>query len=185
MKMLRDLMSSLPAGARVLDAGCGAGVPVAQALSEQFNVTGIDISSTQIDLARQLVPRASFMIGDIGAIDLPGTTFDAICSFFAIIHVPREEHRSILRGFHRLLAPDGLLLLSTGSSDNPDDVENNWLDAGAPMYWSHYDRDTNLRMIAEEGFSIIDQRTIQEDPEFGGGSHLFVLAQARGRPTGK
>src|ERR1700733_1918620 len=56
---LNKLMSLLPAGATVLELGCGAGVPCTQTLvANGFDVTGNDISAAQIELAKQHVPEA-------------------------------------------------------------------------------------------------------------------------------
>jgi hypothetical protein len=44
------------------------------------------------------------------------------------------------------------------------------------MYWSHYDRDTYLRMLTELGFQIIWSRLVAEEG-CEGAKHLFVLAQ--------
>jgi ubiquinone/menaquinone biosynthesis C-methylase UbiE len=41
---LAVLEAELPDGARILDLGCGAGIPVARDLAERFEVTGVDIS---------------------------------------------------------------------------------------------------------------------------------------------
>jgi ubiquinone/menaquinone biosynthesis C-methylase UbiE len=179
VRLLAELAERLPDGARVLDAGCGAGVPVAGLLSERFRVTGVDISAAQIALARELAPDAEFIQADMATLDFPDGSFDAIVSYFAIIHVPRDEHSAVLANFHRMLTPGGLLLLSTGAGDNPDDTEENWLGGGATMYWSHYGHAENLRMISAAGFDIIWDRLVTEDAEFGGGSHLFVLATRR------
>ncbi len=89
VSFLQDLPDRLPGTAQVLDAGCGAGVPVTRWLSERFSATGIDISGEQIRLARRLVPEATFLCHDIAAIDFPDESFDAICSLYAVIHVPR------------------------------------------------------------------------------------------------
>lgn len=176
VELLGEVARRLPEGARVLDAGCGAGVPITQALSERFQVTGVDISAAQIALARENVPTATFIQDDLVTLDLPDASFDAIVSYFAIIHVPREEQPTLLANFHRLLVPGGLLLASMGAGDNPDDTEDNWLDGGATMFWSHYGREENLRMLAEAGFQIIWDRLVTEDEAFGGGRHLFILA---------
>lgn len=55
-----DLSRRLNDGDRVLDLGCGNGIPVSRLLSERFNVTGLDISDVQIERARALVPSAEF-----------------------------------------------------------------------------------------------------------------------------
>ncbi len=180
VRLLTELLERLPAGARVLDAGCGAGVPVASLLSERFHVVGVDISERQVVLARENVRAAEFLQADLVTLDLPDASFDAIVSFYAIIHVPRDEHPTLLANFHRMLVPGGFMLVSMGASDNPDGTEDDWLGGGATMYWSHFGREDNLRMIADAGFQIIWGRLVTEEEEFGGGTHLFVLAT---RPT--
>ena len=66
------LHSLLPAAARVLDAGCGCGVPVARDLvAAGHHVTGVDVSAVQIDRARRLVPAAEFVRADLTTLDLP------------------------------------------------------------------------------------------------------------------
>src|SRR4249920_445047 len=62
---LPRLVAQLPRGGRVLDLGCGCGVPVARALAAEFRVTGVDLSPVQIERARRLVPGATFAIADM------------------------------------------------------------------------------------------------------------------------
>jgi ubiquinone/menaquinone biosynthesis C-methylase UbiE len=176
VQLLQELMQRLSPGAKVLDAGCGAGVPVTRRLSESFSVTGVDFSEAQIRLARRLVPRAQFVLQDITQLAFPDDSFDAICSYYAIIHIPRGEHSSILRNFHRMLRPSGLALLCLGASDLERDIEEDYL--GSRMYWSHFDSKTNLRMIQKTGFDLIWSRTVA-DVSSPGSVHLFVLAQTR------
>jgi len=177
LPLVRELIDRLPEGAAVLDAGCGSGVPVTMALSNHFDVTGVDISETQLEVARRLIPRATFVCRDMTELDFPAGSFDAICSFYAIIHVPRDEHRPLLLDFHRMLKPGGLLLLCMGAGDWPGEVEEFY---GAPMYWSHFDAETNVRMVREAGFAVIWSRMIADtlDPETPS-AHLFVLGQRR------
>jgi SAM-dependent methyltransferase len=117
------------------------------------------------------------MCRDMTELDFPDASFEAICSFYAIIHVPRVAHAGLLRNFQRMLVPGGLALLSLGRTDSEADIEQDWLGAGATMYWSHFDRETNLRLLAGVGFEIVWERLVRESDEFGGGEHLFVLAR--------
>ena len=78
------LTGRLPAGSRVLDVGCGAGVPVAAQLAADFSVTGIDISPKMTALAGSNVPAARFVTADATEIEFPPGSFDAIVSFYAI-----------------------------------------------------------------------------------------------------
>lgn len=168
---LEDLASRLPPDAGVLDVGCGAGVPFTLWLSERFQVTGVDISEEQLNLARQNVPRATFLCLDMVALDVPPQSFDAITCFYAMIHVPRDQHARVLANFNRALKPNGLSLLITGNGDLPDDLDDFF---GAEMYWSHFDRETSLQMIRDAGFEIIWDKVVSDRPS---GSHVLVLAR--------
>jgi ubiquinone/menaquinone biosynthesis C-methylase UbiE len=175
IELLEEMTQRLPVEAKVLDAGCGAGVPVTRILSQSCDVVGVDFSEEQIRLARELVPEAEFICRDITALDFPDESFDAICSYYAIIHIPRNEHQSLLQNFHRMLKASGLVLLCMGAGDLSGGIEEDFF--GARMYWSHFDADTNLKMMVDCGFRIIWSRIITEQLVFGGGQHLFVLAQ--------
>jgi ubiquinone/menaquinone biosynthesis C-methylase UbiE len=174
IRLLDALIARLPAHANVLDAGCGAGVPVAQILSEHFNVTGIDFSEAQIELAKKNVPNARFLCEDMTKLDFPINTFDGITSYYAIIHIPREEHQPLLSNFHRMLKPGGFALLCLGAEHLIDDIDEDYL--GTRMYWSHYDTGTYLKMLTDCGFSLIWSKRV-EDETCEGAGHLFVLMQ--------
>jgi SAM-dependent methyltransferase len=99
--------------------------------------------------------------------------FDALCSYYAIIHVPREEHSKLLMDFHRILKKSGLALLCMGAGDLPEDTADY---QGVEMFWSHYDKETNLKMIRETGFSTLWSKVVR-DPIDAQAAHLFVLGQ--------
>jgi ubiquinone/menaquinone biosynthesis C-methylase UbiE len=172
--LLQDFMERLPTNAHVLDAGCGAGIPISQMLSERFQVTGVDFSEAQIDLARKNVPGARFLCEDMTKLDFPENTFDGITSYYAIIHIPREEHRALLTNFYRMLKPNGIGLLCLGAEHLVDDIDENYL--GARMYWSHYDTETYLNILNECGFSVMWSKRVS-DETCEGAAHLFVLVQ--------
>lgn len=174
VRLLEDLIGRVPAHAQVLDAGCGAGLPVAQILSGRFDVLGVDFSAAQIQLARKFVPNARFVCQDMTKLDLPEATFDAIVSYYAIIHIPRQEHRSLFVSFQRMLKPGGFALLCLGAEHLVNDIDENYL--GTRMYWSHFDADTYLEMLEVTGFKLVWSRIVR-DATCEGGGHLFVLAQ--------
>ncbi len=156
IQLLRLLVERLPQGATVLDAGCGSGYPVAQFLAGFFQVTGMDFSEEQIRLAKRTVPGPTFLCGDITRLPFRDHVFDAVVSYYTIIQVPRSEHRELLLGFHRILRRGGLALLCTGVGDLPSDTGDYH---GAKMFWSHYDSETNLRMMKESNFTILGLRS--------------------------
>jgi ubiquinone/menaquinone biosynthesis C-methylase UbiE len=174
VRLLDDFIKRLPAHAKVLDAGCGAGIPISQMLSERFEVTGVDFSEAQVELAKKNVPGAEFLCEDMTKLSFPDDAFDGIASYYAIIHIPREEHQALLANFHRMLKPGGLTLLCLGAEHLIDDVDENYL--GTRMYWSHFDSETYLSMMKNLGFTVLQSQIVADDTCEGSG-HLFVLAQ--------
>jgi len=171
--LLDQFTKYLEPNAKVLDAGCGAGVPVAKILNERFKVTGVDFSQKQIELAKENVPNAILICQDMTKLDFPTQFFDGICSFYAIIHIPREEHRALLENFYRILKPSGVTLLCLGAEDLLDDTEEDF--HGSRMYWSHFDASTYEVMLSEIGFQLIWSKIVTG--ETYDGKHLFVFAQ--------
>ncbi|QBD82358.1 class I SAM-dependent methyltransferase [Ktedonosporobacter rubrisoli] len=171
------LLDRLPPGAAVLELGCGVGLPTAQLLAQQFHVTGVDISARQIALAQQHVPQATFLQADMTTLTFPSASFDAVCAFYSIISVPRIEHPHLLSAIAHWLKPGGLLIATMGTHDAEEVLKQNWHQWGAPMYWSHFDAQTNQRLVREAGLELIS--TKEESVEQGGRPvpFLWIVAQ--------
>ncbi len=174
IQILHRFTERLSEGAVILDAGCGSGVPVTLQLTARFNVTGVDFSISQLKLAKELVHSADFVCQDLTAMGFAESSFDAICSYYSIIHIPRNYHAQIFADFYRLLSPGGIALFCLGADDLEDDIQDDY--CGTKMYWSHYDAATNLRMMKNTGFLELWSEIIP-DIAFGDGKHLFVLAE--------
>ena len=163
----------VPNNSLVLDAGCGAGNPITQLLSQNHRVIGVDFAFEQLILAHNLIPQAMFACQDIALLGSREGSFDAICSYYAVIHIPRRLHSGIFSQFFNLLKPSGLIFLCLGASDLPEDNVENYF--GSPMYWSHFDAETNIQMLRTTGFKILNSEIV-EDASFTGSGHLFILA---------
>jgi SAM-dependent methyltransferase len=168
------LTSRLPVGARILELGCGAGVPDAKRLAERFRVTGVDISGEQIARARANVPDAEFIEADFTALDLAPGSFDAVAAFYSFNHVPRDLLAGTFARIHAWLVPGGLLLASFGTSDTESWV-GEWL--GTTMFFSSYPRETTSRLLVEAGFErLLDDLGPMQEPE-GEVAFHWVLAR--------
>ncbi len=172
-----ELVSRLRDGARVLELGCGAGVPDTQRLATRFHVTGVDISVEQLRRARAAVPQAEFIHADFTALELEPGSFDAVVSFYAFNHVPRELLAPTFAQIHSWLVPGGLLMTALGVGDT-EAWTGDWL--GAPMFFSSFPRETNARLVKEARFEIIrDELVTFLEPE-GEATFQWVLAMRRG-----
>ncbi|WP_409474178.1 class I SAM-dependent methyltransferase [Streptomyces sp. HC307] len=166
---LAELCGRLPRG-DVLDVGCGSGVPVARALAAAgLQVTGIDISEVQIRRARELVPTAEFMRVDATAAAFGTGSFDAVVSFYALIHLPLAEQPGLLGRIAAWLRPGGWFVATVGHGAWTG-VEEDWLGSGAAMWWSHADAGTYREWIGRAGLTVEREEFV---PEGDGGHALF------------
>jgi ubiquinone/menaquinone biosynthesis C-methylase UbiE len=159
----------LPSRGDVLDVGCGAGVPVTRFLVDAgFNVTGVDVSSSMLALARGHVPEVSLLKMDMRHLAFAADCFDGVCAFYSLFHVPRKEHFQVLFGFNRLLRKGGNLLFSSGRREW-EGVEDFH---GADMFWSHPDREATRQMVIDAGFTV----NMSDVQEHGGEKQYWVMA---------
>src|SRR5687767_7046163 len=106
-----SLAASLAPGARVLDVGCGNGVPLTQALlSRGFEVVGVDSSIRMLERFRVACPRARAVCGTIQSCDLGGMTFDAALAWGVLFHVPHAEQERAIARVASVLNPGGRFL---------------------------------------------------------------------------
>jgi ubiquinone/menaquinone biosynthesis C-methylase UbiE len=98
-------------GSRVLDLGTGAGDAAGRAVERGAEATGIDVSSSMLEIAAGRHPGASFV--QASAADLPfgDGSFDAVVGNNVIQHVGEPEKAA--REMERVLAPGGRVALST------------------------------------------------------------------------
>lgn len=167
---LDEILTRLPGQSAVLDLGCGSGVPVALALAEAgHRVTGVDLSEVQVSRARTRVPAATFIQADATGLHLPAASFDAVLSFYALIHIPLDEQQSLVRRIAEWLRPGGLFVATVGSTAWTG-AEENWLGGNVPMWWSHADASTTRTWLERAGLVVEREEFISE----GSGGHTLL-----------
>jgi len=100
-------------GLRVVDAACGEGYGSALLARTAASVVGADISAQAIEHARQAYgarANLSFVQAPCTKLPLPDASADLFVSFETVEHIREQEE--FLDEIARVLAPDGLLLLS-------------------------------------------------------------------------
>ena len=172
---LERLSELLPEEAAVLELGCGNGEPGARMLAARYRYTGIDLSSEQLRRAQALVPSADFLKADYTRLSWKLGSADAVVALYTFGHVPQGELPDLLSQIASWLRPGGHLLATMSSQDNPDGVYN-WL--GVPMFFSGFDVDANLNLIADAGLELVEHEVVcQDEGEEGNPCFLWVLAR--------
>jgi SAM-dependent methyltransferase len=175
---LGRILGSVPDGAAILEIGCGPGTD-AEALAEGRRYTGVDLSAVQLAYAEKAVARGTFVHADVLEVAFPPASFDAVVSFYAFVHIPRDQMERLFRRIFGWLRPAGRLFASFGTPDNAGEVEPMWLDR-ADMYFSSLPVAENDALLEEVGFAIEFADTVTEE-EVGQGPATFhwVIAQKR------
>ena len=103
-------LAYLPAGAAILDAGCGSGRDSLCFMKKGYDVTMLDASEEMCQCAEELTGcRALCMrFDELDAAD----RFDGIWACASLLHVSEKELENVLAIFHRALKRDGVLYAS-------------------------------------------------------------------------
>jgi SAM-dependent methyltransferase len=144
-------------GAEVLDAACGVGYGSAELARTARRVLGVDVDPDAVEYARSRysAPNVEFAVMDLAELDLEDGSFDVVCAFEAIEHVPDGE--AVLRELARVLRAGGALLLSTPRVDRTTETPENPFHA---VEYAPGDLERLLRRFFEQ-VELYGQRRLQ------------------------
>jgi ubiquinone/menaquinone biosynthesis C-methylase UbiE len=179
MDILAEFLGTLPAESRILDVGCGQGIPVLREVIATTTTTtttyghglGLDFSREQLQLAAENLSDAPLLQADITQLPFDDGVVDAIVAYHTLIHLPLDDQETAIAHFSRVLRSGGQLLLSEGptewSGTNP-----NWLDTGVEMRWHIAGGKQTRTQLQDAGFTITDEWVVDEDEHW-----MFLAAE--------
>ncbi|MDP3727453.1 MAG: class I SAM-dependent methyltransferase [bacterium] len=124
-------ISLLPAGASVLDAGCGGGTKAKYLSEHGIAVTGIDFAENLIAIARAEVPEAKFAVMDMYDLSGLAAEFDGVFAQAVLLHVPKREVPVVLHKLAGKVQPGGLFYIAVkeikpGQPEEEARIENDY-----------------------------------------------------------
>lgn len=175
---LSQLLGRLQPNSRVLELGCGPGVPTAvRIVAAGHRLVGVDISPRQIDIARREVPEATFVNTDMLELNFEPASFEAVVAFYSIIHVPRRHYPQLLGRIRNWLTPGGWFLASFGTGNSTGWLEEDLLGFGKPNWTNSYDPATTEQILRSSGLNPETIETVTQEEPTGPECWLYVLAQ--------
>jgi SAM-dependent methyltransferase len=173
----RKIDAFLTGGERVVELGCGTGVPVGKLVCATYDYTGIDSSTGMLAKGHVALPGVIFMRADMHEVQFSPGSLGAVMAFYSIGHTPRERHATLFASIASWLRPGGVFIGNLHSHDDADDYEPDWLGAG-PMRWSGFDMATNVALLADAGLQVVESVVIEQTEPEGTKIHpLWVVAR--------
>jgi len=137
----------LASGKVVLDIACGEGYGSAMLAGVGSRVIGVDISEEAVAHARSKYANENleFLEGRADEIPLPEGSVDLVVSFETIEH--HDKHAEMIAEIHRVLRPEGLLIISSPDKreysdvpgySNPFHIKELYLEEFATLLGQHF-----------------------------------------------
>ncbi len=166
---VRDLLQRLGKGAKILDVGCGTGIPLGRYIVQQggYVLFGIDSSSEMVKVFRENLPDTSVQCASIQESDFFSMTFDAAFSWGVLFHLLPKDQENALAKIAAALNEGGYLLFTAGQGQEGerrgvmDGVEFSYYSLGTEEY---------RRVLSAHGLTMIDEH-------FDEGENYYYLAQ--------
>ena len=165
VSVVAEWSQTLPAGATVLDLGCGTGVPISQVLIERdFKVYGVDASPTIVAAFRVRFPDVPIECVTVEDSQFFTRTFDAVIAWGLLFLLEPEVQRRLIKKIAGVLRSGGRLLFTAPKQSG------SWPDimTGRPQFSLGYDE--YKKKMEAEGLLLIGTRTDE-------GENHYYLAQ--------
>ncbi|GAY08409.1 bifunctional 2-polyprenyl-6-hydroxyphenol methylase/3-demethylubiquinol 3-O-methyltransferase UbiG [Pseudonocardia sp. N23] len=114
------VLDALPAGATVLDVGCGAGEFARTAVDRGHAVRGVDADASAVAVAARRVPEGVFAVGDAQSLAQPDSSYDAVALVQLVTHVANPL--AALREAARVVRSSGTVVVTVWGRESECDI---------------------------------------------------------------
>jgi SAM-dependent methyltransferase len=155
------LASSIHPGGRVLDIGCGNGVPLTKALlASGHRVVGLDSANNMLRRFRANCPDTPAVKGIVQVCPFAADIFDAAIAWGVVFHLKPAEQMQTIASVSRVLKTGAPFLFTAGYPDVVDDSGNHvGTMNGVEFHYYSFTIDGYRSVLADHGFTLIDFHT--------------------------
>lgn len=152
VKEVRKWARTLPRGSRVIDLGCGPGVPITVVLVEEgLQVFGVDAAPSFVAAFQHNLPETPILCESVLESSLFGRTFDAILSIGLMFLLKTDEQQRLIQRFAEILEPGGHLLFTSTAKPAT------WQDAMTGFESVSLGAERYRKLLADVGLSVADE----------------------------
>jgi len=162
-QIVDGFLARLEPGSTVLELGAGAGQGAVYVAERGFQVTAMDLSPANVELARERGVEAhaadftdpAFFIGE----------FDGVFAMNSLLHVPKRLFRDVLAIIRRSLRVGGIASITVyGGVNHEGTLEDEWTDP--PRFFAFYS-DDDFALLTTHGFRRLGCEFRHADDEEG------------------
>lgn len=152
-KLLDLFAERVKPGGNVYELGCGPG-EIAHYLHQRgVNIVGLDLCAEMIAEARRLSPDIPFEEGDVFDLHVADASLTGIVAFYLIVNFPPEDVILAFNEMFRVLAPEGVLLLSFHAGQERIHVET-FFEQHVPLDFIFHQQADIVAKLQECGFHV-------------------------------
>jgi SAM-dependent methyltransferase len=145
----------------LLEIGAGTGHDSRFFQDQGLETVCIDLSPVMVELCRQ--KGLTTYVMDMGDIQFPDGSFDAIYSMNSLLHLPKAELPAVLREMDRILRTGGMVYLGVYGGYDQEGIREE--DSYIPKRFFSYFTDENLEREVTKVFDILSFKQIFLEPE--------------------
>ena len=163
---VESLAAALPPGSRVLDVGCGNGVPLTHALLRAgHRVVGLDSSREMLARFRRNWPKTPIIHGVAQACPFADGVFDAAVSWGVFFHHDRDDQIRAYSSVARVLKPGALFLFTATYEYHAEGIVGTMNGVTFP-YFSPFSLEEFTHLLRENGLTVLDRHTDSGDNSY-------------------
>lgn len=161
---------------RILDLGCGPGHHSKYLSNLDFKVTGIDLSSEMIKLAKREFTGLDFRVMDILDLDFEENSFDGIWASASLLHINKNQLGLVLIKIKEILVENGVFYISLKQGEDSEIfIDNRY--GGVEKYYVYYHPEEIEKILKDVGFNIIEIQPKGKRTNYDTNSWIHIFCQ--------
>lgn len=159
------LAASIHPGGRVLDIGCGNGVPLTKVLlASGHRVVGLDSARSMLRRFRVNCPEAPAVMGSAQACPFAEDIFDAAIAWGVLFHLTQAEQVKAFASVSRVLKTGAPFLFTAGYPDVADDsLDHVTTMNDVEFHYYSFTKDGYRSVLHNHGFALVNFHTDKGD----------------------
>lgn len=173
--LLVEWLQNLPAGASLLDLGCGGGQDAGDLDRRGYHAVGVDRTSALLSAGRRRYPSLPLVRADLRDLPFQAMSFDGLWAAASLMHFPKPDARRILADLYKLVRPGGLFAATVTYGVTSRLVTDGWVPR---RYFARWRKDELARAVCRAGWTLLELNVVNNRERKGRWVNLLAQKQS-------